>query len=419
MKLPSLALALGISFQFAHAENWPAWRGPNGSGVVSEVKGPQAFSKERSWQKKLAARACSTPVVWDGKVFVTGLIGEQDSVQCFDLKNGDELWKKELGPARLGRTQRIGSSANSSPITDGKALFVYFKSGTVASLSFDGKVKWSIKLDEVFPPDKLLWDRGTSPVLAGGHLVIAVLQQKGTSYLGAINPADGKKVWMTERPHKSKGETGDSYSSPFVTTIDGVETIVTWGADQLTGHNAKSGKLIWHCGGFNPTNHAVWRSIASPAATEGVAIVPFGREEFVGAIKMGGKGDITDSAWLWKKKGWGSDTTTPAAHRGLSLVLTDRGKNRGTLTMVNATSGDLLWQETLPKSVHTFCASPTVAGRTVYVARQDGTIFAGDLSREGLANVRQTTVDDGIIASPVVVDGRLLVRSDGFLTCFW
>ena len=71
------------------------------------------------WKARLEGRACSTPVVWDGKVFVTGLIGENDAVQAFELKSGKELWRKKLGAARLGRTQRIGSSANSSPLTDG------------------------------------------------------------------------------------------------------------------------------------------------------------------------------------------------------------------------------------------------------------------------------------------------------------
>ncbi len=387
--------------------------------MAEEAKGPAGFSEERSWKVELGGRACSTPIVWDGKVFVTGVIGKNDSVQGFDLKSGKELWRRELGEARLGRTQRIGSSSNSSPITDGEHVFVYFKSGTVAALTLDGEVSWKINLDKNFFPDEILWDRGTSPVFAAGNLVIAVMQQKGTSYLVSLDRKTGKKVWLTERPHDCEGETGDSYASPFVATIDGVETIVTWGADQVTGHDAGNGELRWLCRGFNPTNHKVYRTIASAVGTKGVAIVPFGREEFVGGIRMGGSGDVTDQAWLWKHKGWGSDTCTPAAHQGKALVLTDRGKERGTLTFLEAESGEVIWQEKLPKSVHTFCASPTVAGGTVYLARQDGGIFAADLAKEGVKNLRETTIEEGIIASPVVADGRLLIRGDKHLVCFW
>ncbi|MDP7108081.1 MAG: PQQ-binding-like beta-propeller repeat protein, partial [Roseibacillus sp.] len=219
-------LLLGMLWTGAgvRAENWPSWRGPHRNGVVPDREGPASFSKERMWKVKLEGRACSTPVVWEGQVFVTGLIGGNDVVQAFDLKSGKELWRKELGAARLGRTQRIGSSANSSPLTDGRHLFVYFKSGTVAAMTLQGKVVWKINLDEVTHPDRILWDRGTSPIFAGGHLVIAVMQQAGTSSLAALNRENGKRVWMTERPFRTVGENGDSYSSPFVAEVDGVET---------------------------------------------------------------------------------------------------------------------------------------------------------------------------------------------------
>lgn len=403
----------------ARAENWPAWRGPHGNGVVPDREGPTSFAADRMWKVKLEGRACSTPVVWEGKVFVTGLIGKNDGVQAFDLKTGKEVWRKELGAARLGRTQRIGSSANSSPLTDGRNLFVYFKSGTVASLTLQGKVEWRTSLDEVTHPDKILWDRGTSPIFAGGHLVIAVMQQAGTSYLAALNKENGKRVWMTERLFRTVGENGDSYSSPFVAEVDGVETIVTWGGDHLTGHDAGTGKQLWFCGGFNPKPERVWRTIASPSGTDGVAIVPYGREDRVAGIKLGGKGDITSAAWLWSARGWGSDTCTPAVHGNRALMLTDTGKTRGTLTMVNATTGEKAWQESLPKSVHTFCASPVVAGRYLYVARRDGAVFTARLTAEGIENLEEINIGEGVIASPLVVDGRVLIRGDRHLVCLW
>jgi outer membrane protein assembly factor BamB len=417
------AFALGFGFLgiagTVWAENWPGWRGPHGNGVVVEREGPTEFAKERSWKTKLGARACSTPVVWKGRVFVTGLMGKNDSVQAFDLATGKELWSKELGPAKLGRTQRIGSSANSSPIIDGKNLFVYFKSGTVASLSLEGEVAWKINFDETFFPDKILWDKGSSPVFAGGNIVIASLQQGGTSYLGALDKKTGRKAWMTERPFDTVGENGDTYSSPFVVDLDGIETIVTWGGDHLTGHDAKTGKQIWFCGGFNPKTERVWRTIASPVHANGVAVVVYGRQDWVAGIKMGGKGDITEKAWLWNHKGWGSDTSTPAAHETRALVLTDRGKVRGTLTLVDVMTGEQVWQATLPKSVQTYCASPVVIGRTVYVARQDGMIFAAQLGEAGIENLREFNLEEGVIASPVVVDGKLLIRTDGHLVCLW
>lgn len=412
-------LALGLSFGVAGAENWPAWRGTDASGVASDAVVPAELSLERSWKAKLPGRGCSTPVVWDGKVFVTGPDAKTDTVFAFDLKTGKELWRKGLGEARMGRTQKIGSSANSSPITDGKHLFVYFKSGTLAALDFDGEVAWRINVEKAFAEDGMLWDKGTSPIFADGKLVIAAMQEKSMSYLVSIDKSNGRKVWLTERKTDAVGETCDAYTTPFVVTVDGVETIVTWGADHLTGHDAKTGKQLWICGNFNPRKIKNWRNIASATFSGDVAIVPFAREEMVAGIRMGGTGDITDKAWLWKHQGWGADAATPAAKNGKALVLCDRGKERGTLTFLETESGKIVWQDQLPKSVHNFCASPLLAGNRFVVSRQEGTVFTGTITGRGIDALQQIDLEEGLIASPVPADGKLLIRGDAHLYCFW
>jgi len=419
MKTSAWILGLGLTTAVASAENWPAWRGPEGNGAVSDAVVPAELSLERSWKAKLPGRGCSTPIVWDGKVFVTGPDGKTDTVFAFDLKSGKELWRKGLGEARMGRTQKIGSSANSSPITDGKHVFVYFKSGTLAALDFNGELAWRINVEKEFAEDGMLWDKGTSPIFADGKLVIAAMQEKSMSYLVSIDKSNGKKVWLTERKTDAVGETCDAYTTPFVATVDGVETIVTWGADYLTGHNAKSGKELWRCGNFNPKKIKNWRNIASATFSGDVAIVPFGREELVAGIRMGGSGDITKTAYLWTHNGWGADAASPAARDGKALVLCDRGKERGALTFLETESGKIIWQEQLPKSVHNFCASPLVAGNRFVVARQDGTVFTGTISGKGIAAVKQIALDEGLIASPVPVGGKLLIRGDEHLYCFW
>ena len=150
-----------------------------------------------------------------------------------------------------------------------------------------------INVEKAFAADGMLWDKGTSPIFADGKLVIAAMQEKSMSYLAAVDKSTGRKVWLTERKTDAVGETCDAYTTPFVATLKGVETIVTWGADYLTGHDAKTGKELWRCGGFNPKKNKVWRNIASATFSGDVAIVPFGREELIAGIRMGGSGDIT------------------------------------------------------------------------------------------------------------------------------
>src|SRR5690606_9136225 len=124
-----------------------------------------------------------------------------------------------------------------------------FKSGLVACCDLEGNKLWEKNLQEDYAQDTLWWDLGTSPVLSSKGVVIAVVQE-GASYLITLDLKSGQVVWKQERQYETAEESDQSYTTPAVETVDGVETIVTWGADHLTGHDAKTGKLLWECGGF-------------------------------------------------------------------------------------------------------------------------------------------------------------------------
>ena len=85
-------------------------------------------------------------------------------------------------------------------MTDGKHLVVYFKSGTLACLDLAGQEKWHVNLQEKFGPDTLWWDLGTSPVLAGDRVCVAVMQE-GDSYVAAFDVEDGKELWKVPRKY--------------------------------------------------------------------------------------------------------------------------------------------------------------------------------------------------------------------------
>ena len=177
-KLAGVTGILAATMAWAPAENWTSWRGgPEGTGGVASGGVPLEFSLQKNllWKTALPGPGCSTPVVWEDRIIVTSEDGEQDCVSAYDWK-GTELWRTTLGQKTPGRGQRVGSAANSSPVTDGEHVFVYFKSGRVAALTLDGKEVWKTNLIEKYGPDTLWWDQGTSPVLAGDHLVIAVMQ---------------------------------------------------------------------------------------------------------------------------------------------------------------------------------------------------------------------------------------------------
>ncbi len=401
------------------AAGWPEWRGPDGVGSVPEGPQPAKLSMEENlrWKAEIPGRANSTPVAAGERIFVTTAIDEKDAVVAFDLK-GKEVWRTTLGEMRPGRGQRVGSSANSSPVTDGKRLYVYFKSGALAALDLEGKVLWSLNVFERYGEDKLWWDVGTSPVLTSKGLVLAVMQTEGASNLICFDPASGKELWKTPREFDAATESGDSYTTPHVREIDGVETIISHGADHLTGHASSDGRLLWTCGGFNPEKKGMWRVIGSPAVSEGVAVVGCGRGALLGGTRGGGKGGRPDSAMLWKKQGIGTDAASPVARDGKAYVLIDRGPARGRVFCVDAESGEVEWESRLPKGAQTFYSSPLLVGDRLYMPREDGVVFSAKVTGEGLENITESELGEGMIASPVVAGDLLLFRGARHLFAF-
>lgn len=417
MKRPTIVLpgfsVLLLLFQGSlSAANWPQWRGPDGTSLALPGNYPTRFSPSENvlWKVKLPGVGSSTPAVWEKRIFVTCGIDGEDGVIAFDW-NGAELWRETLGPERPGK-HKNGSGSNPSPITDGKNLITYFKSGTVASLTHDGALNWKTNLQEQFGEDTLWWDLGTSPVFAGGNIVIAVMQE-GTSYLVALDPGDGKVVWKVDRTFPVQKESGQSYTTPYLTTIDGQETLVIWGADHLTGHDPKDGKTLWTCGGFNPEDKAMWRVIASPGFVDGIAVVPYGRTKYTAGVRLGGSGDITASARLWERNDLGADCPTPVGRDGKVYLLSDRGE----VHCLDAKSGKDLWKGTIPRASASYYSSPILAGDLLYAAREDGTVAVIKVGEGGMELLSQNEMGERIAASPVPVGDRLLLRGVEHLFC--
>ena len=169
-KLIAFLVSTVILVSSSQADQWPQWRGPHSNGVAEGKGYPTQWGPEKniSWKLKLSERGSSTPAVWNEHIFLTGARDNKNLVSCLDRK-GKLLWETTIGKARNVRHKK-GSSCNPSPATDGKYVFVYFKSGDFSCLDFQGKVVWQKNLQNDFGKDTLWFDLGTSPVLTSNWL---------------------------------------------------------------------------------------------------------------------------------------------------------------------------------------------------------------------------------------------------------
>jgi outer membrane protein assembly factor BamB len=403
--LPAL-LALVVWSSAALADEWPNWRGPSQNGVASHQSFPLRWSKTENvaWVVDLPGKGASTPIVSQGHLILTS--GDQGRNLALCYTTGGELkWSREIGQEREGKHAKA-TGCNSSPITDGKTIFVYFKSGDLAALDFDGKILWQLNLQKEFGADTLWWDLGTSPVLTRKHVVVAVMQT-GPSYLVAIDKQTGKPAWKHDRDLNAPSEAAQSYSTPLVLEEKDRETLVVLGADHVTAHNAATGAEIWRVGGLNPTEQKFFRSIASPVVCGDVVVSPYARGSTLTGIKLGGQGDVTKQQVVWFREKLGADVPTPAAQEGKVYLCTDRGE----VHCLDGKTGQTLWSGAVEKNRNAFSASPVLAGGRIYITREDGTTFvlgAGDKFEQLGVN---TLDDEFVVATPVFVDGRIYIRT--------
>jgi outer membrane protein assembly factor BamB len=411
MRLNSAVLLCLFALPAAAQADWPHWRGTDDNGSAPAAAYPVKWDSTTglAWKTALPGKGCSTPIVSHGRIYLTLGADGQDTAMAFD-SHGRRLWQTALGAERKGK-HRNGSGSNSSPTTDGQGLFVYFKSGTLARLEPDGRVTWKTNLQERFGKDSLWWDVGTSPVLTERDVVVAVMHQ-GDSYLAAFDKASGKLHWRVARDFTTPLEGDHGYTTPLPFRYQGREALLVWGAVRLTAHDAADGRTLWTCGDFNPDNKSNWVAVSSPVIAGRLAIVPYGRGDRLHGIRLDGQGDVTATHRQWLREDTGSFVPTPACSQGRVYLLRDKGQ----LQCIDAATGKTLVEGQLPESRSKYYASPLVAAGTVYAAREDGMVYVARLDGR-FELLAENRMDDRLIASPVPLDGRLLLRGEKFLYC--
>jgi len=80
--------------------NWPRFRGPGGLGISHHADVPTTWDGASGegilWKKPVPLEGNSSPVLWNGRVFLTGANDRRREVYCFDADTGELLWQKDV-----------------------------------------------------------------------------------------------------------------------------------------------------------------------------------------------------------------------------------------------------------------------------------------------------------------------------------
>jgi len=420
---------------------WPTWRGPDATGTAPKGNPPVTWSESENikWKVKLPGQGQSSPVIWQDKIFFLaaqsvagstptpqpqpqqppppadrgarpgrGPMSQPPSavhkfdVVCLDRNSGRLLWQKTARQElpHEGHHPQNGSFASSSPVTDGKYLWVGFGSRGVHCYDIDGNHKWSRDLGKM--KIAMGFGEGSSPALAGNAMIVVMDQESGSA-IYALNKETGETIWQKPR------EEGTSWATPLVVEVNGRMQVVTSATKFIRSYDALTGELIWQCSG------QTGNVIPSPVNALGMVFCTSGfRGSALQAIALGRTGDLTGSdAVVWEVKKATPYVPSPLLYGDKIYVCS---VNKAVISCYQAQTGKPIFVEQPLEGLGEIYASPVAAAGRIYFVSRNG-VTAVIKHADEFQVLATNKLDDKFDASPAVVGDELFLKGTEYLYC--
>src|SRR5262245_34462046 len=354
-------LILLVAAAAGRSDDWPGWRGPNGTGVTAEKHLPVRWSATENvrWKTPLEGAGVSSPVVMGERVFLTasdGRLNDRLHVTCYDRSTGRLLWHLKLFGSAVSDGQFApGGMAVPTPAADAQRLYALFGTGDLVCLDHEGKPVWIRSLAQEYGPFRNRWGMAASPLLIGDLLVVQV-DHWGESYLLGIDAATGANRWRTVR------QASVNWTSPLAVRAKGRTQIVAAGTYKVKGYDAQNGSELWSVHGLE------MQCIPSPVTETNLIYAISGRNNFTLAIRLDDqRGDLTKSQLVWKAKAGAAYVPSPVCYEGRYYYVEDTG----IANCLDALTGKPVWRERLGGQFH---ASLLAGDGNVYFASMEGAV---------------------------------------------
>jgi outer membrane protein assembly factor BamB len=132
------------------------------------------------------------------------------------------------------------------------------------------------------------------------------------------------------------------------------------------------------------------------------------------AVRVGGKGDVTQSHVIWSESKGVPEVPSPLVANGRVYMI----KNGGLLTCRDQKTGKVLFEERLGEGANGgYYASPIIAGDRIYLASDTGA-FTVLRASDKLEILARENFKERIQATPAIVNSILFVRTENHLWAF-
>lgn len=458
LRIAGLMCALSLASSIVRGQDlvWPQFRGPDSNSVGTHARLAERWSKTENveWSQEIPGRGWSSPIVTGGKVYLTTVVTEGKSkppqigteysneyvaelmkqglsqqqvlervtardielpnevklhyfLYCMNLKTGKVEWQKEFYSGQPpGGRHRKNSFVSESPVTDGKAIYIYTANLGLWAFDLKGKPLWSTPLDS--NPIYLDFGTGSSPALAG-NLLVVVNDNEKQQYIAAFDKQSGKQVWRTNRDIGGKGQPvqRSGWATPFIWRHPLRTEIVTVGPGDAISYDL-TGKELWRLSGMAAT------PIPTPFAYDGLLYLDAGRGKALFAIRPGATGDISlgkeessNDYIVWSQARGGTYLPSPVAYEGGVYALTETG----ILSRYDARTGKQSYKTRIDPAASAFTTSPWAYNGKLFCLSEEGQTFVIEAG-EQFKLLHVNALDDMAQASPALVGDRLLIRTE-------
>lgn len=407
-----VAMLVFLQALSADADDWAQFRGPGGLGISRASSLPVKWSDDENvvWKTELEGVGTSSPVVYKGRVFLTyqtgyavdpDNLGDIDDlkrhVSCLDAESGKSLWKWDAETVLPEvDTRRFRSYASSTPAVDDERVYCYLGKSGVVALDHDGNFLWRSSVGT----ETHGWGSASSPVLYGDLVIVNAFVECGQ--LVALDKKTGKERWRA-------GELKESWNTPVLVPLpDGKTELVVAISGKVLGFDPATGESLWSCDAHR------WYIVPSLVAQDGVVFCLSGKGvEAAKAIRAGGRGDVTESHVVWTTRK-GSNVSSPIYYKGHIYFAHE---STGVAFCLDAKSGEIVYQERLPRSGGVY-ASPVIGdGKLFYLSRRGGILVLAAKPEFELLAQNQMEDQRDVNASPAISNHRLFLRMNRYLYC--
>lgn len=391
------------------AADWPEFRGPTAQGHSDATNLPVTWSDSShvKWKATVAGVGWSSPVVIGDRIFLTTAVstsGKEEATAdrslralALDAVTGKPVWDVEVFPSKSPRAHRKNSHASPTPIHENGRLYVHFGHlGTACLDAATGKAVWATQ-EHAYTP---VHGNGGSPVLFEDMLIFSADASEAPKVI-ALDKTTGKQRWAFAR--ESGATRKFSFCTPLLIDVGGQKQLITPGSGVVNALNPKDGTEIWRC-----SYDQGYSVVPRPVFAHGMVFISTGYDKpSVLAIKVDGKGDVTDTHLAWRIE-------KAAPHNPSMVVIGEELyfiADNGILSCVDAKTGAVHYSERCTGPVS---ASLIAADGKIYVQDEKGlgvVVAAGKTFKI----LSQNELKEKSLASYAVIDSDLLIRTEGHL----